>query len=457
MTISLFSPAQRYIWLLLFHALLGWGSVFWPFLTTIWGFLAAIVGLVWIVTQKNDQHQVIIAGAYLTGSEVFLRMTGFPSHEFVKYVVIIYFLLGLIYSGFSKNALVYGVYLLLLIPGIIWATQVLDLTLNVRKSILFNMTGPVGVGIGAWYCYQKTISWERFQQVLMALSIPMVACLVYVTIYSPTVQEVVTGTNSNNMLSGGYGPNQVATLLGLAAFCFFAQWLLYSSNRWLWLINGGLFCYTTYRGLITFSRGGIYTALIVIAVLLVVTYRYLPTTKRFVLAFFAGLVAFCALAVWTYSSLQTAGMLDKRYANQDSLGREKSDLTTGRWELATEEINLFLENPFLGVGAAKGTQLRSERMGLQETVASHNECTRLLAEHGLFGLIDLVILLVIPILLQRRNPANLFRWSCFLFWLLSVNHSAMRTFSPAFMYGLCVLILPIPTKKSDTEVDSLAT
>mgnify|MGYP006897136457 CR=1 FL=1 len=49
---------------------------------------------------------------------------------------------------------------------------------------------------------------------------------------------------------------------------------------------------------------------------------------------------------WFVSVNQTGGITNLRYANKDHLGREKSDLTTGRKELFEEEIQGFISNPF---------------------------------------------------------------------------------------------------------------
>ncbi len=46
-------------------------------------------------------------------------------------------------------------------------------------------------------------------------------------------------------------------------------------------------------------------------------------------------------------------MLDKRYANEDSLGREKEDISTGRFDLFAEEIEGFESSPFFGIGSSQ--------------------------------------------------------------------------------------------------------
>jgi hypothetical protein len=51
------------------------------------------------------------------------------------------------------------------------------------------------------------------------------------------------------------------------------------------------------------------------------------------------------IATWTYTSYQTGGLIDKRYANQDAAGREESQFT-GREDVAQNEID-SLKTQFL--------------------------------------------------------------------------------------------------------------
>jgi O-antigen ligase len=94
------------------------------------------------------------------------------------------------------------------------------------------------------------------------------------------------------------------------------------------------------------------------------------------------------VGTWFYSSYQTGGLIDNRYANKDALGREKSSLLTGRGDIAQTEWIMFLDHPFVGVGGRLGEE-RIEATG--DVVASHSEVSRLLAEHGMLGILSLLI------------------------------------------------------------------
>ena len=71
--------------------------------------------------------------------------------------------------------------------------------------------------------------------------------------------------------------------------------------------------------------------------------------------------------------------------------------------------------------------------------ASHNEITRLLAEHGVFGIVALLILICTPLITYFTNREHVFLLPFFIFWLLTINHAAMRLAAPAFIYALTLL------------------
>jgi hypothetical protein len=62
-----------------------------------------------------------------------------------------------------------------------------------------------------------------------------------------------------------------------------------------------------------------------------------------------------------------------------------------------------------------------------------------MGEHGALGILMLVILFSTPIFLYLDNKQHLFLFCFLFFWLLTINHAAMRTAAPAFVYALSLL------------------
>ena len=442
---------KNYLFLVLLHIFIGIAIYYNHFVSKVYSVLILVLGFYFVIKKRNKNNEVLYASAYIVGSEVFLRMTeGNPNYEFAKYGVIIFSLIGIMYSGFSKNVIPYWIYLLLLIPGVIIGTFALKLQMDVRKTIVFNISGAVCLGIASIYAYNRKITISEINNLLLVMGLPIISCATYIFFFTPKIHDVLTGTQSNGNLSGGFGPNQVSTALGLGMFIFFSKLLFSSKSKFLFLINLLLAAYITYRGMLTFSRGGMITGFSMILVLLLYIYIYSKNSSKIKLNYLFGFLFISMVSVWLFTSYQTNGYIDKRYANKDALGRLKKDRFTGRGEIAEEEINMFLDSPFFGVGVAKGTEIRSERRGLQDNFASHDEITRMLAEHGSLGILELLILIGTPLVLYLDNKQHIYLFCFFVFWLLTINHAAMRTAAPAFIYSLTLLKV-----RFDEQEDSL--
>ncbi|PUU68088.1 hypothetical protein DBB36_20695, partial [Flavobacterium sp. WLB] len=319
---------------------------------------------------------------------------------------------------------------------------------DIKKALVFNLSGPFCLAISSIYMYKRRILFTDLQNILTTMGMPIITTVIYLFLYNPSVKDVVTGTSSNFETSGGFGPNQVSTILGLGMFIFFTQLILFSKSKRIVLLNILILIFISYRGIVTFSRGGVITgaAMIVLSLLFLYYFSNARAKKKFILIFV--LIGSMGVGTWVYSSLQTRGLIEKRYANQDAKGRVKKDRLGGREAIMDADLKLFLDNPILGVGAGIGKKMREESLG--QAVASHNEISRMLSEHGLFGIIGLLILLIVPFVLYINNRQHLYFLSFFAFWLLTINHAAMRTAAPAFVYALTLLSvqikLPIKTQ-----------
>jgi O-antigen ligase len=417
-----------------------------PITSKIFLLLAIGYFLMAIIIKGNKNDEVLIAAAYITGFEVFSRMTeGLISYEFVKYMVIVFLTIGMFYKGFKLKSWPFLLYVLFLVPGILFSAINLNYESNVANAIGFNLSGPICLAIAALYCYDREISAKRMQQILLALLLPIISMTFYLYLYTPSIKDVLSGTASNYATSGGYGPNQVATIIGLAMIILYIR-LFFIKDRLINSIDVALIGFISYRGIVTFSRGGIITAVISILAFSAVYFFYTKGKQRISFNYKFVFVFLLALGVWGLSSVSTGGLIDKRYANQDAAGREKADLTTGRAKLLDTELQAFYENPLTGIGVGKIKEYRYEQTG--RLSASHNEMSRMLSEHGLFGLFALVVLFFTPLLFRVKNKTNLLLYSFFIFWFLTINHSSMRIAAPSFIYGLALITITYVQRKS---------
>lgn len=433
-----FSLEKHYVLLLFSHIVLGIIIYYYPELGSFYGITFAIFGLVYILNNKNKNHEILQVAGYFIGMEVFLRMVGgFLNYEFAKYLVIVLAVFGIFYSGSSKKAWPYWVYLLALIPSVIFHYNIDADSRAIIKEISFNLSGPVCLGVFAVYCYKKKITLAMLHRVLICIGLPILSCAFYVLFYSPEISIYLRGVNSNYWFSGGFGPNQVASTFGLGMVVFFVQFVLNSPTKIRLWANFFIFSLICYVGLMTFSRGGMITGCLVCIVLLISTYYNSKSYGKLkswqgLLYFFAALIAVVSLI-----SYQTNGLIEKRYTNRDHRGNIREDRATDRKEIAFDEVKMFIKNPVLGIGAGNADQVHENRIG--QKVQSHDELTRLLAEHGSLGLINVLILIIIPFQLFFKFKENIFIIIFFTFWFLTVNHSGMRIAAPAFLYALMLL------------------
>lgn len=426
-----------YLQLLLVHIALALLVYVFPFSSKIIFLLLVVYFFFLIVTKGNKNDEALLAAAYITGAELFFRMTnGVIFYETGKYLVIVYLVMGIFLNGVTKKTIPYWLYLFLLVPGVFFSAMNLNYDTNIRTAITFNISGPVTVGIVGIYCFYRKISAERMHHIFLAILLPIITLTFYLFLYTPNIRDALSGTASNVAASGGFGPNQVSTILGLGAIILFIR-LFSIKSRMLNIIDLILLSLVCYRGLVTFSRGGMISALICcIAFIVIYFYSTDVINKAKLLPRLVG-IAFVLIFTWLFTSVQTLGLLDKRYSNQDAAGRVKEDVTTGRAELIETEMDAFFSAPLTGVGIGKIKEYREEKLG--KTVATHNELSRLLSEHGVAGLISLLVLILSPLFYWVAYKPNVYFFAFYFFWLLTISHSSMRLAAPGFIYGLCLL------------------
>jgi len=427
------------------HIILTLFMIVLPFLIKVYFLVVVGYFLLRVLSSKDKNQEVILACAYLVTLEVFLRMNqALFFYELMKYLLIVFMGLGIIMRGFSLKSIPYVFYLVLLIPSIVIAAQYIPLGESLRKALAFNLSGPVALGIAAIYCYQRRITMERFDEVLKIIILPVVMLTTHLFLVTPDIRDVVTNTASNFATSGGYGPNQVATVLGIGMFVAFVRFLRIK-NLTLNIIDIVLLLAITYRAWVTFSRGGVYTAFLMIISVIVTLFILKRSAFRISFVPKLAVIAVGLILAWGFTSLVTNGMIDKRYANEDAAGRAKEDLSTGRSELITIELEAFLENPVAGIGAGQVKYYRAAKDGI--VAASHNETSRLLSEHGSIGIFSLLVLIFTPLFYRLFHRGNIYFYAFLIFWFATINHSAMRIAAPSFFYGLALLQVVQPKKK----------
>ncbi|MEM9404777.1 MAG: O-antigen ligase family protein, partial [Acidobacteriota bacterium] len=236
-------------------------------------------------------------------------------------------------------------------------------------------------------------------------------------------------TESNFTTSGGYGPNQVSAILSIGALAGVLLALLDTRRRTA-LLCYGLAAGLLFQAVLTFSRGGVFAVLVCLAVLMA-HYFWRPDIG---LSYLIAVVLITVIAGgWLMPRLNswTGGALAERYASLD---------TTHRSEIASEDVELFFDHPVagVGVGLAKSKRKSARYLG----IAPHTEFSRVLAEHGSFGVLALLALAAMTAARYVTAPSFLTKgWVCSLtVWCLAtMSVSAMRLSILGVLFGIAYL------------------
>ena len=440
---------KQQINLTLLHIGIGVLLAFYPDLSAAYLFLAVFIGLYSVIRNKNQGNEILYIIAYIAGSEVFFRtVAANPFHEFGKYAMLFFTCLGFFYNGFPKTKNPYWIYLLLLIPSVFMSFMYLED--DFRRKIFFEILGPVCMGFLALYTYKRKISASQISVILNLIALPILTSCIYLILkYSHNI-DIVSWGNSNYYFSGNYAPNQMATALGLGVFIYLLKITTESGNKKIFYLNVVVLCLIFYRGLLTFSRGGIATGVMVALVLLLSLYvskKGYHKLKRKV-----GLSLVMLTAIFILTSYQTDRSLLIRYTNIEILKSDEKIKTRGRYIQIQSDINSFTQNPIVGIGVGKGTENRKTEYNVD--VSTHSEITRMLSEHGIFGLLCLLILFFFPLQLYFKDLRNFYLLPFFIFWLLTINHSATRIIAPLFLYVLSLLDIKFEVDENSTVAKS---
>lgn len=402
--------------------------------TVVAGLIHAVVtfglGVWWAITPAPIERVIGVAG-YIATAEVFWRMTGVNSYlpwEFGKYALIALMTITMLRMGRNRVPVLVLLFFALLLPSIAQTLNMLPLS-EAREQIMFNLSGPLAITVAIWFFSNVTLTSEQIKRLLLVCLFPIVS-IAMLTLLSILTAPTLTWEDWASSLIGSAwsGANQTSAVLGVGVFFTMLLLLLWNFPRRVQIALILLGTWFAIHSLLTFSRGGIFTAGIGSAAAAVHVLGDRRRRARIVLPLAAILVIFAYIIIPRLDRL-TSGSFSSRYTSLD---------LTGRDELMQTEIGAFRQQPLWGVGPGMMKTIRYNLTGINE--AAHTEYTRMLAEHGVFGLAAIVLLLIITWTNYRRLPripvvrglaAALMAWT-----LAYMTHSATRLAVPALLMGL---------------------
>lgn len=384
------------------------------------------VGLLVVIASPRPEYCALVVG-YIAGSEVLWRMCGANIFwESGKYGASMLLVVSILRSGNFSGTILPLAYFAFLLPSTLLLLVTKDLN-AVREDVSFNLSGPLSMAICMFYFSRLQTSTLTLRILLIAIVGPIVGIAAIAAHGILTASSIKFMTQSNYASSGGFGPVQVSSILGwggLIALLFSFSKQYFDASKTIMLC---LLVWLLAQSALTFSRGGLYA----FAGAAIVGMLFLASDPRgrmkimVVAVVVAGIAQFLVIP---QLDMMTGGAIAKRFSNTS---------TTGRDAIVESELGIWIDNPILGVGPGQAVYQHSSHI-------SHTEFTRLLAEHGVFGLLALGTLGAIAIKAVRSQKtsfgrtvaASLVTWSG-----LFMASDGMRFVAVSLAVGVALMVI----------------
>ncbi|RMH18304.1 MAG: O-antigen ligase domain-containing protein [Gammaproteobacteria bacterium] len=427
------------------HVLLGVVLAFYRPLSTFWGAGAFFWFFFQTLRTRNRKGSAYLGAAYIVGLEVLLRMCGASLFwEFGKLACLVLLGTGLMVEPRRKYAYRYFLIALLLLPALFLGADV-DFN-RFRQNLTFQLGGMFLLSLSCVYFAGRPMSRANLQVLMRMVLLPTGSMVTYLFLVTPSLAEIQFTLSANFAASGGFGPNQVSTILGLGMLLLSANFLL----RWPPLFSQYtdllLLGLLGFRALLTFSRGGVAGFLLAI-VLAYTVYLYTnrSAARQKLLVRWVTILSVVGVLFLIVNQL-TGDLLLHRFRGETTsvyLGIEEHSLdkaTSGRTRIMQTDLQIWQDYPIWGVGVGESNRIRPE-YGYKNI--SHIEQTRLLSEHGIPGAIVL-LWLVGMIGYRALTQARIQKFLVLAFSLFSfatMFHSATRLAVVGFLFGLGLISL----------------
>lgn len=392
-------------------------------LTFVHAATVILIGLKWAMDGGRAANVAMLA-AYVAGCEVLWRMTNDRLYwETGKYAVVLILAVAFVRDRGLRAAPLPALYFLTLLPSVVLTLRDLEWT-EARNGLSFNLSGPLALMTAGVFFWDLKLTARDRHRILLAMAGPIFGVAALALAGIVTNPNITFTTESNFETSGGFGPNQVSAALGLAAL---ALWLVVQDAAltmpqrvvclagMIWMIA---------QSAMTFSRGGLYGAAVGLACGL--PFLAGRRTLSWQIVALPAVLYVAWLALWPALDRFTEGKLAERFQDTE---------LTKRGEISENDYAVFLRYPVLGVGPGVSHLERADRR------APHTEFTRLLSEHGSFGLGAMIVLVIgaawriltTPSPRHRAMVASMFGWA-----IAYMTNAAMRLVAPSFAIGLAL-------------------
>lgn len=390
---------------------------------------------------------IICALIYLSGLELLARMTKtspLVPYEISKYIMTFLLLLGIILKPIKPSK---GWWMLLLIlPALFY-----DFSGEAKgyMPIVFNLFGPMDVALAIVYFGQIRIDNEDLKKYMRLLFWVLIAPLLFTIVKTPSYDEIEFTLSANFNTSGGFGSNQVSSAFGLGFFILFVSWIQNWNLSGKRLLDGLLMMLFLFQAIMTFSRGGViggFLGIIVVILFIFKNSSKLAMKNNLKIVKYLMLFSIVGYLAFSIANGITGGMITNRYKGETigtlsgSKDQTFNNMTSNRYDIFLGDLEIWSQNPVFGVGVGASRYLRSR----VNDIIAHVELSRLMSEHGLFGLIYFIVLLSVGIQILKKNGRlyqlnGYFLAALFVLAVFTTFHASMRTFISPLLIGLACI------------------
>ncbi|MDZ4838515.1 MAG: O-antigen ligase family protein [Bacteroidota bacterium] len=442
----LFKSQSKVLMIVLVHFVLGLITSFTPFICLLGGVVIPAIALIEIVKVQDRNKLAGFVALYLGTFDLLLRGNNVAlPWEYSKYISSLFFAIGLFYqSKHVKFNFKPIFYLVLLLPSIL----VLNFTLpfsEIKNSISFNLSGHLCLALSIAYFLSIRIPLQSIKSFLLAITLPMIASVGSIVTKIGSLSSITFNMQSNLQASGGFGPNQTAVLLGFGFIVIIIGIVINQNIFKNTNLNITLAMIFLGFGLFTFSRGGVAVAILDLLGLAGLGFllKVNPKSIKRILSliFYISIllvIVFVIIKVITNNSLSNRYLktIDKKAVTGAQYDTKSDVDLSGRDKLVEIEYQIFLDNPILGIGPGGATYHFKKVIGY--SLPSHTEFSRLLSEHGLYGVGSLLFLISIVYNKYKRSSkySKLLIFGFAFFTVASMLHAAMRIAVISYAIGL---------------------
>lgn len=401
---------------------------------------------------KADLALLLCVLAFVTGCEVLWRQVKAPVFYLAApylFIVLSTFALLFVLRRLGRDARLALLYAALLLPATVATIRTAGE--GARELVSFALSGPLALAAFVAFTSQVRIQPWLYRRVMWVTLISAVGPLA-IAVSTLRADLAASGSiefsgQSNFSASGGFGPVQVSSALSLGIMAAIYL-LLTERDRVARLIVAALAVVMSIQTLLTFSRGGSFSVGIAVAALAVAQARDRQIRNRIIaVATVALAIAYFLVFPWLESF--TDGEFDRRF----------SDTQSSRTELASNDTEIFMRNWVFGVGPGMTKyqrltyeicELRSDRC--KDEASSHTEFTRMMGEHGVPGVVGIVLLGILALHAFRRpGDGREFAIAWIAWTVAQMFYANLRIVAVPYAFGLAFLRLTESERSDDPE------